>query len=201
MSPYPSQTDRVRIVETARTLIERDGIDALSLARVATTLGIKAPSLYRHIESKNSLLQAVIEQTYQAMFQAYDDALSASGDDPVEKLLNISRAQRRFAHENPNTYMLAYTTQNPELQTNPDLLLERAVAIQAIMREVSGDEKSLAALRGSLALVHGFVMLELNGQFRRGGDLSAAFDNALEAYLNGWKQMRTAQEHDHGSTV
>ena len=187
MSPYPSQTDHDTIVRTAGMLIERDGVEALSLGKVAAELGIKAPSLYRHIDSKNSLLQAVIEQTFRAMFEAYDEALANSGDNPAEMLLNLSRAQRRFAQANPNTYMLAYTTPNPELKSNPDMLLERAVSIQAIMREISGEERSLSALRGSLALVHGFVMLELNGQFRRGGDLSDAFDDALQAYLNGWK--------------
>lgn len=194
MSPYPSQTDHDSIVRTARTLIERDGVEALSLAKVAAELGIKAPSLYRHIESKNSLLQAVIEQTYLALFQAYDEALDSSNESPTEKMLNMSRAQRSFAHENPNTYMLAYTTQNPELTTNPEMLLERAILIQTILLEISGEDQSLSALRGSLALVHGFIMLELNGQFRRGGDLSSTFDEVLKAYLNGWKNTSSKQE-------
>ncbi len=30
-------------------------------------------------------------------------------------------------------------------------------------------------------------MLELNGQFRRGGDLGAAFEAAIAAYLAGWQ--------------
>ena len=67
MSPYPAQTDRESIVETARMLIERDGMDALSLALLASELGIKPPSLYRHVSSKAALLQAVIEQTYRRL--------------------------------------------------------------------------------------------------------------------------------------
>jgi AcrR family transcriptional regulator len=194
MSPYPSQTNRAGIIETARQLIERDGVEALSLGKVAAALDIKAPSLYRHIRNKNALLQAVIEQTYLSLFAAYDEALDQSGDDPAERLLNLSRSHRRFAHENPNTYMLAYTTPNPELNTNPDMLLERAISIQEIMSRITGEENSLPALRGSLALVHGYVMLELNGQFRRGGDLAATFDAVLEAYLRGWENAPASRK-------
>jgi hypothetical protein len=35
--------------------------------------------------------------------------------------------------------------------------------------------------------MHGFVTLELNAQFRRGGDLAVAYSQAIEAYLNGWR--------------
>ena len=188
MSPYPVQTDLETIIETARLLIERDGVESLSLGKLAEELGIKAPSLYRHIANKNALLHAVIEQTYLNMFQAYDDAMEEPSDDPVDQLVILSLAQRNFAHQNPNTYMLAYTTANPELKSNPDMLLEKAISIQQIMTQISGEEKSLPALRGSLALTHGFITLELNGQFRRGGDLTAQFTEIVHAYLRGWQQ-------------
>ena len=187
MSPYPSQTNRTLIVEAARQLIEQDGVDNLSLGKVAAALDIKAPSLYRHIRNKNALLIAVIEQTYLNLFAAYDAALAASGDDPTERMLNLSRAHRRFAHENPNTYVLIYTMNDPQNLANPDMLLERALLVEKIMSRIAGEENSLPALRGSLAIVHGFAMLELNGEFRRGGDLDAHFDAALKAYLRGWK--------------
>lgn len=187
MSPYPVQTNRETIIETARALIERDGVESLSLVNLAEELGIKAPSLYRHIANKHALLHAVIEQTYLSMFDAYDEALANASNDPVDQLLKISLAQRNFAFQNPNTYMLAYTTANPELQSNPDMLLEKAISIQKIMAQVSGEENSLPALRGSLALIHGFISLELNGQLRRGGDLTAQFTQIMSTYLQGWQ--------------
>ena len=187
MSPYPAQTDREAIVETARRLIERDGIDALSLALLASELGIKPPSLYRHVRNKTALLQAVIEQTYRRLFQAYQEALSSMSEDPEERLLALFHAHRAFAHANPNTYFLAYTATDPALRTDPGYLEGQAVPIQQIMARISGEDQSLAALRGALALVHGFVMLELKNQLQRGGDLSAAFDDAVKAYLRGWQ--------------
>jgi len=187
MSPYPVQTDRKTIVETAFDLIEQEGVENLSLAKLASQLGIKAPSLYRHIANKDALLQAVIELTYLRLFEAYDAALVSANDDSTDQLIKLSHAHRSFGHENPSTYILAYTTSNPELPSNPDMLLERAISIQQIMMQISGEENSLTALRGVLALIHGFISLELNGQFRRGGDLAATFDEVIHAYLRGWQ--------------
>lgn len=186
MSPYPVQTDRATILETARALIERAGVESLSLAQLASELGIKAPSLYRHIASKNALLKAVIEQTYMNLFRTYDEAFESASNDPKDQLLRIAQAHRGFVQTNPNTYMLAFTTQNPELRTNPDILLDRAVFLQQIIAQISGQENSHPALRGLLAIVHGYVMLELNEQLQRGGDLSATFDAVVNAYLRGW---------------
>ena len=70
------------------------------------------------------------------------------------------------------------------------LLEALAIPIQQVMAEISGEEGSLAALRGLWALLHGFMLLELSGQFRRGGDLEAAFVQSVEAYLNGWCQEK-----------
>jgi len=187
MSPYPVQTDRKTIIETARMLIERDGVEYLSLGNVASELGIKAPSLYRHIESKSALLQAVIEHTYLSLFSAYDEALENASEDPAEQLLKLVLAQYNFAHTNPNTYMLAYAAQNPDLRADPQMLLERAITVQKIIVQISGEEKSLPALRGLLAVTHGYIMLELNGQFQRGGDLSLTFEEIVKAYLQGWQ--------------
>lgn len=190
--PYPAQTDRTTIVQTARTLIEQEGVDQLSLAWLASVLGIKAPSLYRHVPSKTALLQAVVTLTFQQLFEAYTMALDAGGDTPEEQLLAILRAHRAFAHANPRTYVLAFTTTVPEQRADEAMLARLALPIQQLMAALSGPAQSLAALRGALALVHGFVMLELNQQLRRGGDLDAAFNAAITAYIVGWQQVSAA---------
>lgn len=187
MSPYPLQTDRKTLIKKARKLIEREGIEQLSLAKLAKEVGIKAPSLYNHIQSKESLLHAVIEDTYQQLFEAYNEAIQNEVLAPEEQILALSNAHYKFAHANPNTYILAYTAAEPRELSDPNMLLKQALQIQQIVKEITGDEKSLTAVRGLLALVHGFVMLELNGQFRRGGDLKQTLNTAIRAYLHGWR--------------
>lgn len=189
--PYPAQTDREQIVQTAQTLLERQGVDQLSLALVASTLNIKAPSLYRHVASKNALLKAVAERAVRQLFTTYAAALASAASDPQARLRAIFRAHRAFAHAGPQTYMLIFSAAAPEQRADPHMLVQLVLPIQEIVAELVGQEASLAALRGALALAHGFVMLELNDQLQRGGDLDAAFEHALDAYLRGLKHKTT----------
>jgi AcrR family transcriptional regulator len=187
--PYPAQTDRESIIKMARDTIEQEGIEELSLARLASKLGIKPPSLYRHVPNKAELIQAVITFTFEQLFQSYEAAIQASGGDEKEQLRVIFRTHRSFAHANPETYVLAFTTTRSEQRASEQMLERLVLPIQALMATIAGGEKSLLALRGALSLVHGFVMLELKDQFKRGGDLTEAFEASVEAYLSGWEHQ------------
>jgi AcrR family transcriptional regulator len=188
--PYPSQVDKETIVQQAQQMIEDEGLDHLSLSKLAAALGVKAPSLYRHVGNKLGLLRGVNLLTLEKLFAAMDQAQAETAvDTPEAQLLAILRAYRQFAHANPRAYMLAMANNNDDLRPDEDLLVQMVLPIQEIMAAITGPAQSLAALRGALALVHGFVMLELTDQLRRGGDLTEAFEQATQAYLRGWQQL------------
>ena len=58
MSPHPAQTDRSRIVKAAQALIERDGMEALTLGGVASELGIKTLELNGQFQRGGDLCEA-----------------------------------------------------------------------------------------------------------------------------------------------
>lgn len=182
--PYPAQITRDSIVEKAREMVEAEGADQLSLHKLAAALGVKAPSLYRYFASKTELLRAINLQTAQRIVGAMEQA-SGMGD-AHSRLLAMAKACRDFGHRYSMTYRLAFTNANPELRPDDALAEALALPLQRVMAEISGEEHSLAALRGAWALIHGFILFELSGQFRRGGNLDAAFTQSIEAYLNGW---------------
>lgn len=186
--PYPAKTDPDTIIKAARGLIERDGVEQLSLGTLANELGIKPPSLYRHVDSKSALLRLVNERTLRDLFAAYDAALRKAGESSEEKLWAVFRAHRKFARANPVTYLQAFASSAPGQRGDEQTLVQWVLPVQAIMAGVAGKANSLAALRGALALVHGFVSLELNHQFQRGGDVTEAFEAAVESYLLGWRE-------------
>lgn len=65
MAVWPSargSLSRQRIAAQALALIDRDGLDALSLRTLASELGCEAMSLYRHVANKDDLLDAVVDQ-------------------------------------------------------------------------------------------------------------------------------------------
>ncbi len=187
--PYPRRVDKESIVRAAHELVEQEGVGALSLDKLARLLGIKAPSLYRHVGNKESLLLEVNLLTLRQLFFALDVAVSDAKSDPTDQLLAVMQIYRHFAHTHPYTYMMAMTTKPGAGRPDEDALVQMVLPLQALMEEVSGKEESLAALRGAFALVHGYVMLELNQQLQRGGDLDATFDRVVRAYLAGWKWL------------
>jgi AcrR family transcriptional regulator len=59
--PRQALLSRERIVEAAIALIDAEGLAALSTRRLATELGVRGPSLYNHVATKDDLLDAVAD--------------------------------------------------------------------------------------------------------------------------------------------
>ncbi len=185
--PYPAQVTQESIVQQTRQLIEAEGVEQLSLSKLATSLGIKAPSLYRHVRNKNGLLQLVNLYFLKEMVAAFEAVLSEIEEDAMGQLTAVLHTYRSFAHQHPHGYMLAMANGNGAQRPEEDVLLQMVLPIQAIMAQITGEAQSLPALRGALALVHGYVLLELNDQLQRGGDLAEDFELSVAAYLRGWQ--------------
>lgn len=49
------------IVETARALVDAEGLAAVSTRRLAAELGVSGPSLYNHFRTKDQILEAVAD--------------------------------------------------------------------------------------------------------------------------------------------
>jgi TetR/AcrR family tetracycline transcriptional repressor len=60
--PARQPLDRERIVQVAITLLDEVGIDGLTMRSLATALGAKAASLYRHVRDKEELLVLVADE-------------------------------------------------------------------------------------------------------------------------------------------
>jgi AcrR family transcriptional regulator len=183
--PYPSLIDRDRIVETARKLIDAQGIDALTLRVVADALGVKAPSLYRYVKNKNAMLLAINEVTslelVATMIQAADSTVPL-----IDRLVKVAMAYRQYAHEHPICYELAMSN-NAEIKPGLDMQVQLVLPLQALFAQLIDEADSLAALRGAYAMLHGWVSLEIGQQLRREGDLSEHFEQSFRAYLADWQ--------------
>ena len=52
---------RQQIVEVALEIGDREGLDAVSVRRIAAELGVTSMALYRHVHDKNDLISAMLE--------------------------------------------------------------------------------------------------------------------------------------------
>jgi AcrR family transcriptional regulator len=54
--------NRTTVLEAALELVDREGVEALTMRRLAGSLGVEAMSLYTHVANKDALLDGVVEQ-------------------------------------------------------------------------------------------------------------------------------------------
>ena len=59
----PAHRSRAEITAAAVTIADREGLDAVSMRRIATELGTGAASLYRYIDTREDLLDLMIDAT------------------------------------------------------------------------------------------------------------------------------------------
>jgi AcrR family transcriptional regulator len=158
------------IVAAARGLLEEEGPDALSMRRLGERLGIRAPSIYKHLPDKRALEHAVVSAGFDELAAAFEGALD--GDDPLGE---IARRYRRFAREHPHLYRLM--TERP---LRRDLLESGAESRAALpVQQATGDPDTA---RAAWAFAHGMTILELDGRFPPGADIDAAWERGLEAF-------------------
>jgi AcrR family transcriptional regulator len=174
----PQLTPRVReIVATALALLEEQGAEALTMRGLAERLGIRAPSLYKHLSGKGELETAVIAVGFEDLATALEQA-AARGDrgrGAGQRLAGLGAAYREFALARPHLYRLMN-----ERPLNRDQLPPRVEdrAAAPLVTAVGGDP-DLA--RAAWAFAHGMIMLELNQRFPPGADLDAAWRAGLTA--------------------
>jgi TetR/AcrR family tetracycline transcriptional repressor len=58
---------RERIVEAALSLVDEQGMEALSMRRLAKELGVDPMAIYHHVPNKRALLSALIEEVFSQM--------------------------------------------------------------------------------------------------------------------------------------
>jgi AcrR family transcriptional regulator len=169
-------TPRAReVVATARELLEQEGAEALTMRRLAERLGIRAPSLYKHLPGKAALEVAVIATGLEDLAAALTAALdtppgAAAGREPLGALAGAYRA---FALAHPHLYRLMTDRPLPREHLPPGVE-DRAAA--PLLR-AAGNQ---AHARAVWAFAHG-MLLELAGRFPPGADLDAAWREGIAA--------------------
>ena len=119
-----------RILDAATDLAFEEGIDALSMQRVADRADYTAGALYRYFSSKDALLAAVVVRVI-ARLKARVAAASADSPGPLQTIVAQADAYRRFAAEEPHGYALV-----AHLVGDPRVLLQDENDARAVMEAV-----------------------------------------------------------------
>lgn len=171
------------IVAAAAAIADADGLEAVTLARVAADLGVKSPSLYNHISGLDGLLDLLRLEGFTAslaVLAAVDD------DDPAARLRGVAAAVRSFATTHPGLYAASQIgIQRGDSARVVELIAAGIEIVAEPLRELGVPEDELIhTIRAFRAMVHGFIDLEASGGFGLPEEVDVSFDLAIELLLH-----------------
>ena len=145
MAKTKSENLKDQIIDAAFEGIEENGIENLSMRDIARRLGVSHQAPYKHFQSRNHILAAVVARC----FNNFADHLRARPkcDSPEEDLLNMGFSYLEFAQNSPLKYRLMFNTPLPPMNQHPDMLKESQIAFSLLkdrldtmrMRELPND--------------------------------------------------------------
>jgi TetR/AcrR family tetracycline transcriptional repressor len=134
---------RDHVVGVALDLVQAEGIDALTMRRLAGELGLAVTAIYWHVGDKQALLDALAER-----IAAQVGDVEVRGDDPVTRIVSIGTALRKNLLEQPELVGLVHQQGHTAELFQP---VRVALARELLAAGVDGDDAELA---GHVILSH-----------------------------------------------
>jgi AcrR family transcriptional regulator len=106
MSPVATAKEKLRgtsrddIVDVSRAIIEDEGVELLTIRRIAETIHRTQPAVYQHFAGKDAILEAVVTDG----FRALAERLTRAARSGKASLAAIANAYVRFGIERPRLY-------------------------------------------------------------------------------------------------
>jgi AcrR family transcriptional regulator len=180
-----------RVVAAAAELADEVGPDQLTLAALAARLGVRQPSLYKHVASLDSLRQLIAKRGKAEIADVLGRAAIGLARD--DALVAMAHAWRAWALDHPGRYQIAQRAAAPG-DAGHQAVADRAVEVVAAVMAgygLDGDD-AIDAIRAFRSALHGFVSLEANGGFGMPFSVDRSFDrlvHALVAAMSSWSAV------------
>ncbi len=163
---------REQILAAARTIVVREGFEALTMRKIADAIEYSAATIYLYFENREAIGRQLCTESFEHLLRYM--APVAAVADPVERLRAIGRSYVAFGLENPEEYKLVFMTDSAfmesifgeEMTTADDPgarafgFLEQTVrACQDAGAAAAGDATAIAEMLWTS--VHGIVSMAL----------------------------------------
>ena len=159
-APIKERLSRERIVDAALVIMDTEGLDAVSMRRVAREVGVEAMSLYHHVRDKEDLLDGVCARVMR-------DFRFPPEDRPwIEVARDGAREWRRVLREHPNVIALWADRQRP--MTDLEALMPMEFALRVISRSGMDAREGVQVFNVIGGFIMGVVMMEVGAMFSAG---------------------------------
>jgi len=185
MSPARARTSRAAIVAAARDLLEADGLEAVTMATVAARVGVKPPSLYKHVRDRAALLAALATDTTEELGRVLAQVDDSPAEPPEIRLRALAGAFRDFARRSPRASAMLFADLGPGVHAPVEAAGLAVRPVIEVTTALVGPTAALPAARVLTAFAYGFTSMESAGAFRLGGDVDEAFRLGISTLAEG----------------
>ncbi|HEV8190853.1 MAG TPA: TetR-like C-terminal domain-containing protein [Ktedonobacterales bacterium] len=192
ISPRPG-LDEAAVLRAAAEIVDHEGWETLTLARLASDLDVRTPSLYNHIAGLEGLRSGLATMGARELRDRL--ARSVIGKSGEEAIFALAEAYRRLAYEHPGLYaasLRAPRTDEPEYESASTEILTILHAVLARYR--LDDVAEVHAIRALRSMLHGFISLELAGGFGMPVNIEESFHVLVRLFIIGLE--RAAQQSE-----
>lgn len=197
ISTYHHGNLKEELLQTATEMIDKEGIDAITLRDLTQRLGTSRTAVYRHFTSKEDLILGVIEKGYEQLDRMFTPIFEDRTQSVAQRFNAMARAYLDFAIEHPNLYRLLfgdkYHQEREELCDYKDE--SQATGLYALIGLlVEGQEEgSIAQVNPMVqaamawASIHGLASLLIDGHLMMSDNMEVIYEYSIEALLKGLK--------------
>lgn len=168
-----------RVVDEAVVHADEVGLSELTLAAVAERLGVRLPSLYKHVDGMPALQRELTIRAKVELTRVL--ARATAGRSNGDALRALAAAYLAWAAEHPGLYMASVRAplDDPEDQEASRSAVE--VVFDALAGYGLDETAAIDAVRTLRAILHGYISLEAAGGFGMDRALDASVDWSLDA--------------------
>jgi len=177
-----------RVVVEAERIADEVGLSRLTLAALAESLGVRQPSLYKHIDGMDALQRSIAVRAKTELGEVLGRAaVGKAGDDAIRAL---STAYRRWALKHPGRY--SATVRAPEPGDTDDEAASASV-VGVVFDVLAGYDlhgvDAIDATRALRSTLHGFIALESSGGFGLPVDVDRSFERLVDGLVVALKTL------------
>lgn len=167
--------DAATVTGAAAAVADEIGLAQLTMSTVAERLGVKAPSLYKHVDSLPDLHRRIAILAATELGDDLRDAMQ--GRAGSDALAAAAQTVRTYVKQHPGRYAATVGVRPTDAADPLAVALDRTLAsFAAVLRGYRLDPADeIHALRMLRSIVHGFATLEAADGFQLGTDVDASF--------------------------
>lgn len=160
-APVRGRLTRDRVLAAALELVDAEGLDALSMRRLAADLGVEAMALYHHADSKDGVLDGLVEVIFAEAHRRLDEGRPARK--VRTELHRIGRTLLEVASAHPHVLPLVTTRLlSVPMARRPAAVLRLPERVMALLLAAGVDRRSaVGAYRAFSGWVLGYAVVDL----------------------------------------